>query len=363
MEKIAVLGAGPGGLGIAVALKLNGHDVSVFTRSIERIQAIQEAGGVHFEGDHGPDTGFVELPWVTHDPQKALDSRDIFIIAVPAYGQQYMAEIALPWLKPGNILLLTPGCAGSLEVFESLKCKVDFVNEVLLGETMSLPQAARMLSPNKIKIKWRVHLNGDFSSPGRVAAFPGQNTPEILNRLNRAFTVQTGKNVLDTGLNNPNFIIHPAPMTLNYAEVERRDGKLSLMNEGMTKGVLACMDAVDREKQAVSRAIGNDPLDIDSVYRSYGSSPSVYREPGEPMGLKDRIWSRYIEEDVPYGTVMISSIGSMLSVPTPVCDGINHLLSVVESRDFYQDGRTVEKLGIAGMSSDQLSAYLHTGEK
>ena len=62
--------------------------------------------------------------------------------------------------------------------------------------------------------------------------------------------------MLDPGLNNPNFMMSPAPMLLNYAAVERADGMLSIMNEGMTKGVLRCLDAVDAEKMALQKALG-----------------------------------------------------------------------------------------------------------
>jgi len=51
--------------------------------------------------------------------------------------------------------------------------------------------------------------------------------------------------------------------------------------------------------------------------------------------VRDQIWQRYIYEDTPYGTVMLSSLGKELSVPTPVSDGINTLLSVLEKTDFH----------------------------
>jgi opine dehydrogenase len=167
---------------------------------------------------------------------------------------------------------------------------------------------------------------------------------------------------MDPGLNNPNFLIHPAPMLLNYAAVERADGYLSIMNEGMTPGVLRCLDAVDAEKMALCRALGLESIDIDSLYRETGSGPQVYRVKGEPFGLRDRIWPRYIDEDVPYGTVLMSSLGQQIGVPTPICDGINHVLSVVEEVDFWATGRTVEKMGLAGLSLDQILRYLETGE-
>ena len=115
-------------------------------------------------------------------------------------------------------------------------------------------------------------------------------------------------------------MIHPAPMLLNYAAIERQDGYLSIMNEGMTPGVLRLLDAVDEEKMALQRALGLDVVCIDDLYRETGSGPHVYRVQGEPFNLRDRIWDRYITEDVPYGSVLYSALGRLLDVPTPVND-------------------------------------------
>jgi len=101
---------------------------------------------------------------------------------------------------------------------------------------------------------------------------------------------------------------------------------------------------------------------IDDFYRETGVGPHVYRQKGEPFGLHDRIWDRYISEDVPYGIVMFASLGRLLGVPTPICDGIINILSAVKQVDYWMDGRTVESLGIGGLDRHQLMHYLETGE-
>jgi opine dehydrogenase len=58
---------------------------------------------------------------------------------------------------------------------------------------------------------------------------------------------------------------------------------------------------------------------------------------------------------------MFSSLGRLLGVPTPVADSVNTLLGVVEQRDFYAEGRTVERLGLAGLTVDQVKRFLAEG--
>lgn len=354
-RSIAVLGAGPGGLGTAAVLARRGLDVSVYNRSRETLAAVIERGGVETEGSLGD--GFVPLPQVGSDPEPALRGRSVFLIAVPAYGQIPMLRTAIPYLGEGSTVLFLSGSCASLEAVAVLaEAGLDPRGGPLLGETFSLPQSGRMVGPAKVRIR----------IPGsriRAAAFPGRRTEELVRRLDGILSLYPRPNVLDPGLHNPNFLIHPAPMLLNYAAVERAQGALSIMNEGMTPGVLRCLDAVDAERCAVAAAYGLDPIPVDDIYREIGSSPDVYRKPGEPFGLKDRIWPRYVEEDVPYGTVLISSLGDLAGVPTPVCDGINHILSVVEQKDFWSIGRTAARLGLEGMDAAQVREYVTSGER
>jgi len=362
MERIAVLGAGPAGLAMACSITTKGFDVSVFEcprfeGSKARIEQIVKQGGLNIEGEFPSD--FVELPIVTCDADVALKDRDIYLIGVPAYGQSSMMKGLFPYLRPGNLVVFCSGSTASLAIFQEFSGRgVDLVDDVTIAETVTMPRSARFVDNGTIKVAL-----GDTQV--RVAAFPGKNTDEVIQRISPFINTRKAVNCFDAGLNNPNFIIHPAPMLLNYAEVERSEGVLSIMNEGMTKAVLACMDAVDAEKMELLRCLGVEPVDVDSLYIEFGSSPDVYRKPGEPFAMKkkDRIWPRYTKEDVPYGMVQMASLGELLSVPTPICRGIADVLSAAEGVDYWSVGRTVEVLGIAGMGIDELRDYLQTGKR
>ncbi len=354
VERIAILGAGPGGLAGAAALARRGFDVALFNRSPERLRAVERAGGIAIEGDLGDE--FVPLSLITTDIREALVGRQLVMCFTPANGQRTTAALAAPHLEPGTAFVLATGSAGSLEVARIFATQgLDVRESILLGETVTLPQSARMTAPDRLRIRLPANV--------RLAAFPACNSERLYELMSGVIAFRPSPNVLDTGINNVNFLIHPAPMLLNYAAVERADGFLSIMNEGMTDGVLRCMDALDAEKMALALELGLTPASIDDLYRETGSSPAVYREKGEPFGLRDRIWDRYIHEDTPFGTVMLSSIGRQLGVPMPVCDSINTLLSVLEQVDFAAQGRTVETLGIDGMSVAGIQHYVQYGER
>jgi opine dehydrogenase len=62
------------------------------------------------------------------------------------------------------------------------------------------------------------------------------------------------------------------------------------------------------------------------------------------------IQHRYITEDVPASLVPLASIGEMLGVPMPTIRSMIHLASAMHGVDYWAEGRTVERLGIKGMS-------------
>jgi opine dehydrogenase len=72
---------------------------------------------------------------------------------------------------------------------------------------------------------------------------------------------------------------------------------------------------------------------------------------------------RYITEDVPVGMVLTASIGRKMGVPTPTYDAIIEIASVVNDRDFYAEGRSLENLGLAHLTRRQLRSFFKTGRR
>lgn len=353
-RRIAVLGAGPGGLAAALVLSRAGHSVALHSRTAERLEPMVAVGGGSIEGEGDEPDELIAIDTITTDVAAAVTGADIVLCCVPANGQEPLARAIAGHLKRGAVVMLMPGSAGTLAVGPIfIDAGLDLHTDVLLGESLTLPQSARYTAPSRVRLR--------LPSRNRVAAFPGVRSPELYEALEGIVRWKASPSVLDTGLNNVNFLIHPGPMLLNYAEIERRDNEFSLMNEGMTDGVLRCMDALDAEKMALCTTLGLPASDIDSLYTELGSGPQVYRVKGEPFNLKDRIWPRYIDEDTPYGTVMISSLAEQLGVATPISDSINTLLSMLEGVDFAGEGRTADALGLGGMSADQITTYVLNG--
>jgi len=350
INKIAIIGAGAAGCASAAVLSKKGYEVRIYNRSIDRLKPIHERGGL--EVIDGEPKGFIKIDKVTSDLEEAVRGADLIQVMTTANGHRDAAKALAPLLSNDQIVILCSGCAGSLE-FARIWAEMGVKAQVLLGEMATMPQAARMRSPIQLTIKL-------FTTP-RMAAFPGKRTTELFKILSPLYATIPVENVLDTGINNPNWLIHPIPMILNYAEVERRRGMFSLMNEGMTESVLRGLDAFDKERMALQRMLGLPVLSVDDMYTEFGSGPWVYRSEGEPMGFKDVIHTRYIDEDIPYGSMFLASLGDLIRVDTPVIDATNIFAEVITGKNYWAEARTPERLGLSGLDVKQILNYVNEG--
>jgi opine dehydrogenase len=57
----------------------------------------------------------------------------------------------------------------------------------------------------------------------------------------------------------------------------------------------------------------------------------------------------------------MAEIGSLLGVETPVIDALITLASVMSGTDYRKDGLTLEKMGLAGVTANELPKVLREG--
>lgn len=110
-----MLGAGNGGLAMASHLAILGYPVSIYTRSRERIENIQERGAIEVQGEVVGD-GIVER--ATNDIKEAVEDADIIMVVVPAVGHRLIAEHSAPHLRSGQVVILNPR-----RTFGAIECR------------------------------------------------------------------------------------------------------------------------------------------------------------------------------------------------------------------------------------------------
>ena len=343
-EKYAVIGAGCGGQAVAGYLASIGFDVNIYNRSIDRIKPFQARGYIDLEDTI---TGRGKLSYIGTDISKALADRDIIMIVITADGHNEIAEKIAPYLKDGQIIILNPGrTCGALEVEYILRqsgCRAD----VIVAEANTLMYVVRVTTPGTATIK-------GIKKEVSISALNAKDTEQVINRIHSTYPqFVAGTSFLETSFGNIGAIFHPTIALLNKDRILSKE-PFDFYTEGVTRKVADFMEQVDTEAQNVARALGTRALSVtgwlfsryhlqfSDIYTMIRSNPT-YQEIKAPTTLNHR----YLWEDIPTGLVPISSFGDALGVPTKSIDYLIDEGCEALERNFWEEGRTVEKLGLS----------------
>jgi opine dehydrogenase len=155
---------------------------------------------------------------------------------------------------------------------------------------------------------------------------------------------------------------------LNAGWIEERHGDFEYYHEGASPSVTKVLEALDKERVAVAAALGIGVLSArEWLYMAYGAAGSNLHEAMQANsgygGIKapNDLNHRYITEDVPMSLVPLASLGEQLGVPVTAMKAIIHLASLAHGRNYWVEGRTVEKLGLAGLSVREIRRVVDEG--
>ena len=400
---IAVLGAGHGGRAVAAFLGAVGYDVNLYNRTPENIAITKQQRGIYLtyapeledglfannidrvevESKHEYSLthrerrietdlkqAFGRLNKVSSNIQEVIEGRELLMVTVPATGHRFIANQCAPYLQDGQTVILNPGrCFGAIEfykiIYDYYKEKGKNPPDINMAEAQSFVYTARRLKPRSVRI-FGVKNSVD------IAALPSHKIKEVINVVGDIYPQFTPeKNVLKTSLGNLGGVFHVPTTVLNANKIYRKED-FEYYRDGVTEHTAAIIEDVDKERLAIAKA-----MDVDVVsarwwlYLTYGSEGSDLYESVQNthayMGIEgpESVNHRYIWEDVPTSLVPLSSLGKKVGVPTPLIDSFIHqatsLLRKDLNMDFFQRGRTLERLGLADKSVDQIKEFIETG--
>jgi opine dehydrogenase len=128
------------------------------------------------------------------------------------------------------------------------------------------------------------------------------------------------------------------------------------------------MERLDEERLAVAAAFGlprvttlewnikfygHQGFGGKTLYDALSTTP-VHGAARAPSSIDHR----YFTEDVPFGLAPIASLGRAIGVPTPITEAVVTVSGAVCGRDFAREGRSVDSLGLAGMTVPQIMTYV-----
>lgn len=358
-DSIAVLGAGNAGRALAGDLARLGADVVLWNRTPDHVAEIAAIGGIELEGAVA---GFGKLRLVTSDVAEALADATLVMVCVPAFGHRDMARVCAPHLHQGQLVVLNPGRTfGALEFLHELRlqqCGAD----VAVAEAATFIFASRSSGPAQSRI-----MRVKRAVP--VAAIPRARTEEIISKLRPWYPQFTGADcTLDTSFSNVGAVVHPPITLLNTARIENTQGRFDFYIDGVSPGVGQVLEAVDRERLAVANLLGVSVRSMKewlvSAYRADGTdlyeaiqANEGYRGISAPPTMDNR----YMLEDVPMSMVPMASAGRGFGLTPRAIESIIDLAGLVHQTNYWSHGRTLERLGLEGLSPAEIRQVASDG--
>lgn len=356
MKKVAIIGAGNGGVCMGAYISLRGGNVNIYDKFPQALESLEESKGINLKGVSL--NGFAKFDVVSTNIEEVIKDCELIMVVTPAFAHKEIADACAQYLVDGQTIVLHPGrTGGAMEFYKTVKEINPSVN-VNIAEAQTLIYACRRIGPTEaiiFGVKEKVS----------VAAMPSKDTKKVVAKLNEYYEqFVPADNVLETSLLNIGAVFHPTPSLLNVARIECQDD-FEYYHEGITPSVGEVLQKIDEERMNVANAFGVKTIStiqwLKEVYNV--ESNTIYdsvklNKAYAGIAAPKNSSTRYITEDVPMSLTPISELGKLVNVETPVIDMMISTASIIHSVDYRSTGRTIERMGIAGMNSEEIKLYV-----
>ena len=394
-KPIAVLGAGAVGKASAADCALAGAKVRICELpqfAENNLYRVQEDGIYLF----GPQDnlydfsreGVGEIELATTSVAEAVKGAGIVVVGACAAGHVPFFEELIPALEDGMVIHIIPDNFGSF-ILRKMMREMNCTKDVVIGGWSSSPYGSRVVQRGgitfpKVRVGYRaVNLRGaSLPASDQEKFMASTELMGCFSAITEGDGVVNGETILDVDFSNINPVLHCPGVLLGVSTMENygrifgsHDPKeFSIYSHSFCPSIsrvqyrfyeeevaladhLKCGIQKYRKEKFFSRSnlLGaefmndNYVIEFDEIYKeAFGTGPfSVH--------------NRYVTEDVPVGCRVFHELGKRYGIPTPTVDTIIQLASVMTENDYWNEGYTLEHLGIAHLDEDALYAYLKDG--
>ena len=359
MKSVAIIGAGNGAQTMAADLVSRGYAVRMFEQPeyIGKLKGLREEKTIRV-------TGMIDvtakIDFLTDNMAEAIEGVKYILIVTPSYAHETIANQLKGIIKKDQVLVLYPGAFGAL-VFKTIlgdECPV-------VAESNNLPYDTRL--------KGEAVAFCSGINPINMAFFPADAKDEYFDDINDFIPIQyCYRDVLECGLSLVNPALHSGACVINIGMMEQPSRGGYHMYEHFTPGCAKLEIALDQERKAIGRALGYELRPIEDFAGKPEGHQITWKELYMQMhgdvsltaisGPND-IWNRYLTEDCPNGLVPWVAIAELVGVEAPTMKAIITIYSHIHEIDWWKDGRKLDRLGLEGMTKEQVLEYVKTGKK
>lgn len=359
VTRVAILGAGNGGITAAADLKGKGFEVTLYElpQFVKNLDGIRKKGGILLQDSDGEKIHEVDV--VTTDIKEAIIGAQIIMLTIPGFAIESFAELLAPVATEEQVILLNGAAAMGCVRFVNRAKEIGIDKSFNIAETNSLTYGTRAF-PDEARVELSLRVRKLF-----FAAYPQENTEKLLEVCSQIYDCFVpAKNIWHTTLENGNPEVHPGPCLLNAGRIDYSKGEFWLYREGITEHTVKVLRAIERERMEIGKAFGlqlenavqsrarrgyfrNEEEDLQTLFNTSDVFTQI-KGPGS-------VTSRYFIEDISNGLVLWSDLGKFAGVRTPNIDAVIILGGSLLDTDFYEEGLTLNKLGFTAGNVQQLN--------
>ena len=358
VSRVAILGAGNGGITAAADLSRCGLEVSLYElpEFASNLDVIKEKGEILLQEHTGEQYCKVHL--VTDDIKEAIEGAQVVMLTIPGFAIETFSEVLAPVISEDQIILLNGAAAMGCVRFVNKAKEMGIHKNFKIAEANSLTYGTRAF-PKEARVELSLKVKKLF-----LSAYPAKDTESIMDACLQVYDCFVpAQNIWQTTLENGNPEVHPGPCLLNAGRIEYSGGDFWLYKEGITSHTVNVIKAIEKERTELGRALG---FEVESAVVARARRGYFSSEEGDLQELFNNsevftcikgplsVTSRYFTEDISTGLVLWSSLGRALDIPTPNIDSVITLGSTLLTTDFNQEGLTLDKLGFGGLNKEQL---------
>ncbi|MCP3965706.1 MAG: hypothetical protein GY750_15230 [Lentisphaerae bacterium] len=320
--KTVIMGSGNGAIALAAWQSYCKHDVTIcslkgyddnFTDFIDSKQIIIK----------GALKRNISLSNVTNDV-RCVENADVVCIVVPSFAHKNIFQNIVPHLRDGQIIIVFTGNFASVTLREILENSNSSL-KLNVVETDSLPFACRYEGNAVINIMGiKKCLSAGIHKFNNLDRQADRQIIDTIKPLTPCELIMR-KNIIATGLQNVNGVLHPITSILSTAWIENEDNSFYFYSDGMSPSVSKLISKLDAERLSIAKALGHDLKDVVKLSNdAYDFDFKLINDFAVNSQCHNRIKgpelvnNRYLTEDIPYSVVPWICLADKIGVPTPM---------------------------------------------
>ena len=355
--KVAILGAGGVGLGMAAVVASKGVEVSLWGPTVGGIERLLAGRPIVSKGvieGEFPASASLDMATVVKDA-------GVVIVAVPGNGHRAVMDLLAPHVRQDQVIAISSHMSlSALYLSRRLSAR---------GLTCPISAWATTATTSKRAESGKVHLTTErqhiVASTGRPEDWPAAT--ERLTTLFGDVFVQA-EDLMAVTLTNVNPEVHLAVALCNLTRMEY--GEKWGSYHGISGAVGRLIEGLDRERLSLAARFGLTVHTVqEHLHESFGlpvgsvadmAAEQHVRRKGASPGPAT-LEHRYVTEDVPFGIVPIVKFGRIAGVDVSLHEAGLALIEALYGRSFAAENDILPRLDIDSLSGERLLALCRTG--